>query len=127
MTAAALKDGQSIVECTDGVKGSACAFSDGTPIMWHWDSPVISATDEGSATVFINGYGVVLEGSAMANHPDGNPCVPSPVNHAPTLLPPVGGTVYIESKLAGRIGDKFNVGTSFDHEIITGSLTVFIG
>ncbi len=127
MPAVALKDGQSIVECTDGIRGSVCQSISGTPVKWNWDASLVSASDEGSTTVLIGGYGVVLEGSAMENHPDGALCVASPVNHAPTLSPPAGGTVYVEGKLVGRIGDKYNVGTPFDHVIKTGSTTVFIG
>lgn len=127
MPAVALSDGQSIVECTDGIKGSVCQTVGGTPVKWNWDSPFISASDEGSTSVKIGGYGVVLEGNAMEAHPDGALCVATAVNHAPTLLPPAGGTVYIEGKLVGRVGDKYNVGTPFDHVITTGSTTVFIG
>lgn len=127
MPAVALRDGQSIVECTDGIRGSVCQTTAGTPVKWNWDAPFISASDEGSTSVKIGGYGVVLEGSAMQAHPDGALCVATAVNHAPTLLPPAGGTVYIEGKLVGRVGDKYNVGTPFDHVITTGSTTVFIG
>lgn len=127
MPAVALKDGQSIVECTDGIRGSVCQTTLGTPVKWNWDAPLVSASDEGSTTVKIGGYGVVLEGSAMQAHPDGNLCVASAVNHAPTLSPPAGGTVYVEGKLVGRVGDKYNVGTPFNHEITTGSTTVSIG
>jgi uncharacterized Zn-binding protein involved in type VI secretion len=127
MPAVALKDGQSVVECTDGIRGSVCETSFGTPVKWNWNAPFVSASDEGSTTVKIGGYGVVLEGSAMEAHPNGAVCVATAVNHAPTLTPPSGGTVYVEGKLVGRVGDKYNVGTTFDHVITTGSTTVFIG
>jgi uncharacterized Zn-binding protein involved in type VI secretion len=127
MPAVALKDGQSIVACTDGTQGSVCETNLGTPVKWNWDVPFLSVSDEGSTSVKVDGYGVVLEGSAMEAHPDGAVCVATPVNHAPVLSPPAGGTVYVEGKLVGRVGDKYNVGTPFDHTITTGSSTVFIG
>jgi uncharacterized Zn-binding protein involved in type VI secretion len=62
----------------------------------------------------------------MASHPDGLPCVPAPVFHAPTTSL-CAGKVSIGGKKAVRIGSKFNTGTSFDHTISTGSSKVFIG
>ena len=127
MPAVALSDGQSLVACTDGIRGSVCETSFGTPVKWNWNANLVSTSSEGSTTVKIGGYGVVLEGSAMAAHPNGALCTATANNHAPTLTPPAGGTVYVEGKLVGRVGDKYNVGTPFDHVITTGSTTVFIG
>jgi uncharacterized Zn-binding protein involved in type VI secretion len=62
----------------------------------------------------------------MLSHPDGVPCVPAPVNHAPTTSL-CAAKVLIGGKHAVRIGSKFNTGTPFDHEVTTGSGKVIIG
>lgn len=129
MPAVALKNGNSQIVCTDGVKNTPCAFDDGTPIMWHWDAGTTFVSDTGSSDVFVNGIGVVSVGDTMQSHPWGEPCTPSPVNHAPAITEgDIQGTpaVYAGGKLIARIGDKYN-SDSFDHTISTGSTTVFIG
>ena len=118
----AMKDGQSLVECTDGVQGSVC---NPTP-FWHWDSPLVSETDQGSSTVFVNGYGVVREDDLMAAHPDGVPCTPVEILHTP-FLNTFSSSVYVEGKRVARKGDTFNGGTPFNHIISTGSANVFVG
>ena len=121
MAAVALKDGSSSVACTDGIIGSACGK---TP--HHWDTKSTQASDAGSTDVFVNNIGVVREDDAMASHPDGEPCVASPKNHAPTLST-YSSTVYVNNKHIGRIGDKYNSDGHYDHEITTGSADVFAG
>lgn len=123
MPAAALSQGQSQVVCTDGVKGNPCAEG-----RWLWDNGDTFTTDEGSDTVKVEGYGVVRFEDKMEDHPDGEVCTPSPVLHAPQLDTIIGSpNVYADGKLIARVGDKFNKNTIFDHEISTGSGSVFIG
>ena len=126
MAILALADGFSQVQCSDGAVGSYCGGGSN-----HWDLPFLSQSGSGatggSTSVKVNGKPVVLEGKKMAPHPDGQPCTPTPINHEPTLSPPAGGTVYIEGKLVGRVGDMYNVGTSFNHVITTGSSNVIVG
>ena len=86
MPAVARMSGTDTVTCTDGAQGSACAFSKSGPVGWHWDTPTTQASDAGSSDVKVNGIGVVREGDAMASHPDGNPCVGSPVNRSNSTL-----------------------------------------
>lgn len=117
----ALSDGGSSISCTDGAQGSSCGKN-----VYHWDTPTTQTSDAGSSTVFVNGKGVVREGDAMSSHPDGNPCVAAPVNHAPTLSV-FSGTVFANGKAMGRIGDKYNSDGHHSHTIITGSSNVFAG
>lgn len=127
MPAAALGSGQSVVVCTDGVKGTVCHFdSNGDPDKWNWDVGANSASAACSSAVFINGYGAVREDDAMASHPDGEPCTPSAINHTPAV-DTFSSTVYIEGKRAARIGDTYNKDHTFNHTITTGSSNVFIG
>lgn len=119
----ALADGQSLVQCTDGVQGSVCSTS---PPKWFWDSPFVSKSGPGSTSVFINNFPVVRKDDTMEAHPDGVPCTSNPINHTP-FLSTYSSTVFIEGKEVGRKGDKYNGGTVFDHEITTGSSTVFVG
>jgi uncharacterized Zn-binding protein involved in type VI secretion len=115
--------GESQIACTDGTKGPQCA----PPPYWTWSvsSTQVTASTSNSK-VFVQGKLVAVEGDAMASHPDGLPCVPAPVFHAPTTSL-CAGKVSIGGKKAVRIGSKFNTGTSFDHTISTGSSKVFIG
>ncbi|AKF12740.1 hypothetical protein PHIM7_195 [Sinorhizobium phage phiM7] len=106
MPEAARKDQQDDVHSPDGT-GDCCG------------DPTTQKTDEGSNNVFVNGFGVVREGDKMITHnsDDGGCCVP----HAPVLTT-FSSSVYINGKRAGRKGDMYE-----DHEIITGSTSVFIG
>jgi uncharacterized Zn-binding protein involved in type VI secretion len=115
--------GESQIACTDGTRGPECA----PPPFWTWSNPSTQVTAAtGNSKVFVEGKLVAIEGDAMADHPDGIPCVPSPVLHAPTTSL-CAGNVSISGKKAVRIGSKFNTGTPFDHTVITGSSKVFIG
>lgn len=115
--------GQSQVACTDGTKGPQCA----PPPYWTWSVSSIQVTAATSNTkVYAENKLVAVEGDAMASHPDGVPCVPAPVNHAP-ITSLCASKVTIGGKKAVRIGSKFNKGTPFDHTVSTGSSKVFIG
>jgi uncharacterized Zn-binding protein involved in type VI secretion len=120
MTAMAQGGGGSTISCTDGAIGSVCA-----PGKHHWDTPTTQVTDAGSTDVFVAGKGAVRIGDAMVSHPDGNPCVTSPVNHAPTLS--TGSpNVFVNNLPIGCIGDKFDSDGHHDHTIATSSQsTVF--
>ena len=115
--------GDSQIQCTDGTRGPVCA----PPPFWTWSSSSVQETAATSNTkVFVEGKLVAIEDDAMASHPDGVPCVPAPVFHAPqTSL--CAEKVTIGGKHAVRIGSKFNRGTPFDHTVSTGSSKVFIG
>ena len=115
MTGLALKDGNSSVSCTDGAKGAGCGKN-----HWHWNTPTTQASDTGSSNVLVGGIGVVLDGDTMKSHPDGNPCVSSPVNHAPALST-FSSNVFINGKAVGRIGDKYDSDGHYDHTIVSGS------
>jgi uncharacterized Zn-binding protein involved in type VI secretion len=115
--------GESQIACTDGAQGPECA----PPPYWTWSIPTIQVTASTSnSKVFVEGKLVAVEGDSMASHPDGLPCVPAPVFHAPTTSL-CADKVSIGGKKAVRIGSKFNTGTSFDHTVTTGSSKVFIG
>jgi uncharacterized Zn-binding protein involved in type VI secretion len=117
-------NGESQIACTDGARGPLCATD---PDRWTWSIPTIQATaGTSNSKVFVEGKLVAVEGDAMASHPDGVPCVPAPVNHAPTTSL-CAAKVSVQGKRAVRIGSKFNTGTPFDHEVSTGSGKVFIG
>lgn len=116
--------GESQVQCTDGAQGPLCNVD---PDKWTWSVETIQVTAATSNTkVYVNGKLVAVQGDAMASHPNGVPCVPSPVNHAPTTSL-CASKVKIGGKHAVRIGSKFNTGTPFDHTVSTGSSNVFIG
>jgi len=119
MPAVARMSGTDTVACTDGAKGASCAKN-----KWHWDSGTTQATDAGSANVFINGIGAVREGDIMKTHPDGVPCVGSPVNHAPALST-FSSNVFVNGKALGRLGDKYDADGHMDHTISSGSPNVF--
>jgi uncharacterized Zn-binding protein involved in type VI secretion len=122
--AMAWANGLSQLACTDGAQGALCAID---PDRWNWDVSTTQVTAATSNTkVYVEGNLVAVEGDAMASHPDGLPCVPAPVNHAPTTSL-CAGKVSIGGKKAVRIGSKFNTGTGFDHTVTTGSGKVFIG
>lgn len=117
-------NGESQIACTDGARGTLCAID---PDRWNWDVFTIQTTAATSNTkVFVEGKLIAVEGDAMLSHPDGVPCVPSPVNHAP-ITSLCAAKVKIAGKHIVRIGSKFNTGTPFDHEVITGSSLVFVG
>ena len=127
----ALGSGQSVVDCTDGTIGSVCHTTGwgNTPDKWHWDTPTSNTfvSDECSTTVFANGFGIVLKDHKMQAHPDGNPCTATPINHTP-VLSTYSSTVFVEGKPVGRVGDKFNKDTSFDHTISKcDASTVYVG
>lgn len=119
MPAVAKKGGSSSVTCTDGAKGSPCGRN-----VWHWNSGTTQPTDAGSPNVFAENIGIVRQDDAMGSHPDGDPCVSSPVNHAPTLST-FSSNVFVNNKAIGRIGDKFDSDGHYDHTIATGAGTVF--
>lgn len=121
MPAVALKDGKSNVSCTDGAKGSSCGTS-----VWHWDTGTTQTSDTGSSNVFVNSIGVVRKGDTIVSHPDGDPCVSSPINHAPELST-YSSTVFVNGLNIGRIGDKYNSDNHYDHTISTGSSNVYAG
>ena len=120
MPAIAKKDGQSSISATDGIIGSLCGVK---PNRYNWNTPSTQVSDGGSDDVFVEGVGVVRDGDAMETHPDGSPCTVSAINHTPTLST-FSNNVFANGKAIGRIGDKYNQGTSFDHTIITGASTV---
>lgn len=116
--------GQSQISCTDGAQGPLC---DTDPDKWTWSVGTIQVTSTTSNTkVFVEGKLVSVQGDAMASHPDGEPCVPAPVYHAPTTSL-CASKILVGGKHAVRIGSKFNTGTSFDHTVLTGSSKVFLG
>ena len=119
MPGVAKKGGSSTVSCTDGAIGSVCA-----PNHHNWNTATTQPTDQGSSDVLVENVGIVRQGDAMAAHPDGVPCVVSPVNHAPTLSS-FSSTVFANNKPVGRVGDKFDSDGHYDHTIATGSSTVF--
>ena len=121
MPGVALSGGASSVACTDGAKGTPCGKN-----VWHWDVPTTQASAAGGSDVFVEGKGVVRAGDAMASHPDGDPCVGGPVNHAPTLSS-YSSSVLINGKGVGRIGDKYDSDGHFSHTIISGSTSVTCG
>jgi uncharacterized Zn-binding protein involved in type VI secretion len=119
MAKLALGSAQSIVDCTDGTIGSVCDRNIlGAAIKWLWDEPKLDTftSDECSTTVFANGFGIVLKDSKMQAHPDGEVCTATAVNHTP-VLSTYSGTVYVQGKQVGRVGDKYNKDTTFDHTI----------
>jgi uncharacterized Zn-binding protein involved in type VI secretion len=119
MPAVARNGGTDTVACTDGAEGTVCA-----PGNHNWNSPTTQATSAGSGTVFVNNVGVVRKGDVMASHPDGVPCVSSPVNHDPALSS-YSGTVFANNLPIGRVGDKFDSDGHYDHTISSGSPNVF--
>jgi uncharacterized Zn-binding protein involved in type VI secretion len=119
MPGIAQKGGSSSIAATDGAKGSPCGKN-----VFNWNTPTTQASNEGSSDVFVNGIGAVREGDVMVSHPDGNPCVGAPVNHAPALST-FSPTVFINNKAVGRIGDKYNSDGHYDHTITSGSSNVF--
>ena len=128
MPGVALKDEVSLVECTDGAVGTVCAVEPGTgtPIKWYWNTDTTQKSDAGSSDVFAEGTGVVRKDDAMKSHPNGDPCVASATNHAPTVSS-YSSTVFANGKNIARIGDKYNSESEQDHVITTGATTVFAG
>jgi hypothetical protein len=60
----------------------------------------------------------------MTSHPDGEPCVTSPVNHIP-FLNTYSPNVFVNYRNVGRLGDTYNGGTIFNHVIVSTQGTVF--
>lgn len=118
MPAVAQKSGASSVAATDGARGSSCARN-----RWNWNTPTTQASDAGSGNVFAEGIGIVRDGDVMVSHPDGNPCVGGPVNHAPALST-FSPNVFVNGKAVGRIGDKYDSDGHYDHTITSGAGTV---
>lgn len=110
MAEVARKDQIDKTDSTDGT-GPCCG------------SPSTHTTDEGSETVFVNGYGIVREDDRMIPHTtdEGGCCV----MHAPQLKT-YSASVYINGKRAGRKGDIYKDATH-THTISTGSSNVFFG
>lgn len=121
MSAVALGNGNSNVSCTDGIKGSPCGTA-----VWHWDTESIQTSDQCSTNVFVNSIGVVRKDDTMISHPDGTPCTSSAINHAPALST-YSSTVFVNGKNIGRVGDKYDSDSHYDHTISTGSNNVFSG
>lgn len=116
--------GFSEITCTDGAQGPLC---DVDPDKWTWSVGTTQVTSSTSNTkVFVEGKLVAVEGDAMASHPDGVPCVPAPVYHAPTTSL-CTAKITIGGKHIVRIGSKFNTGTPFDHTVSSGSSKVNVG
>ena len=129
MPGVALKDEVSLVECSDGAIGTVCLTSGApsfTPIKWNFDTDTVQESDAGSDNVFAEGTGVVRKDDAMKAHANGDPCVASASNHAPTVST-YSSTVFANGKNIARIGDKYNSESLQDHEITTGATTVFAG
>ena len=129
MPGVALKDEVSLVECSDGAIGTVCETSGPpsfTPIKFNFDTDTVQESDAGSDNVFAESTGVVRKDDAMKAHANGDPCVSSAVNHAPTVSTH-SSTVFVNGKEIARIGDKYNSESSQDHEIKSGATTVFAG
>ena len=129
MPGVALKDEKSSVACIDGAVGTVCETSGApnfTPIKFNFDTDTTQKSDAGSSNVFAEGTGVVRKDDAMKSHANGDPCVASAVNHAPTVSTH-SSTVFVNGKEIARIGDKYNSESNQDHKITTGATTVFAG
>ena len=129
MPGVSLKDEKSSVACSDGAIGTVCATSGApsfTPIKFNFDTDTTQKSNAGSSNVFAEGTGVVRKGDAMKAHANGDLCVASAVNHAPTVSTH-SSTVFVNSKEIARIGDKYNSESNQDHKITTGATTVFAG
>ena len=129
MPEVALKDEVSSVACEDGAIGTVCLTSGApsfTPIKWNFDTDTTQKSDAGSSDVFAEGAGVVRKDDAMKAHANGDLCVATATNHAPTVSTH-SATVFVNGKEIARIGDKYNSESSQDHRITTGATTVFAG
>ena len=129
MPGVALKDEVSLVECSDGAIGTVCETSGPpsfTPIKFNFDTDTTQKSDAGSSDVFAEGTGVVRKDDAMKAHANGDLCVATATNHAPTVSTH-SSTVFVNGKEIARIGDKYNSESSQDHKITTGATTVFAG
>ena len=115
--------------CEDGAIGTVCLTSGApsfTPIKWNFDTDTTQKSDAGSSDVFAEGTGVVRKDDAMKAHANGDLCVATATNHAPTVSTH-SSTVFVNGKEIARIGDKYNSESSQDHRITTGATTVFAG
>ena len=129
MPEVALKDEVSSVACEDGAIGTVCLTSGApsfTPIKFNFDTDTTQKSDAGSSNVFAEGTGVVRKDDAMKAHANGDLCVATATNHAPTVSTH-SSTVFVNGKEIARIGDKYNSESSQDHRITTGATTVFAG
>lgn len=84
----------------DGVDSVDVPHGTGTGCV----SPIVSATDECSDNVFINGTGVVRKDDAMAEHP-----APGCAPHSPALTTH-SSNVYANNKQIGDLGDSYACG-----------------
>ena len=107
MPSAARGDGVDTVFSVTGSGGS----KPGCP------SPLVTATDQCSGNVFINGSGAVRIGDSVAAHIAGGCGIDT------SGLTSSSGKVFVNGKGAGRIGDEY----TGDNTIISGSTNVFIG
>lgn len=121
MPAVAKKDGASQVAATDGNQGNLCGTF---PTRYNWDAATTQVSAAGSADVFVEDIGIVRKDDVMVSHPDGAPCVVSAQNHAPALST-YSSNVFANDLEIGRVTDKYNKSTSFDHTITTGAGSVF--
>lgn len=80
-------------------------------------SPLTTATDVCSATVFVEGTGVVREDDRVKAHPK------TGCGTDTSVITTFSATVYIEGKRVARKGDNY----TSDNTITSGSATVFIG
>lgn len=119
MPQVARKDGVDSVSATDGAQGSSCGKN-----VYNWNTPTTQATNTGSGDVFVNNVGAVRKDDIMVSHPDGNPCVGSPVNHAPALNS-YSSNVFVNNRNIGRLGDTYNSDGHYSHTISSGSPNVF--
>ena len=78
-------------------------------------NPVQTVTNEGSPNVFVNGIPVVRQGDQVGTH-NASGCSPDT-----SKLSTYSGTVFVNGKGIGRIGDEY----TSDNTIISGSTTVF--
>jgi uncharacterized Zn-binding protein involved in type VI secretion len=121
MPAVARKSGEDTIACTDGAQGSLCGTR---PTRFNWNTATVQLTDEGSDDVFVNDVGVVRQDDKMVNHANGVPCTTSAINHTPALST-YSSNVYVNGKLIGRLGDKYNSDGNMDHTISSASPDVF--
>lgn len=119
MPAVAKKSGASSVRATDGARGSSCAKG-----RWNWNIGTTQYSDQGSSNVFAENIGVVRQNDTMISHPNGTPCVSSPVNHAPGLST-YSPNVFANGLPIGRIGDLYDSDRNFSHAITSGAASVF--
>jgi hypothetical protein len=60
----------------------------------------------------------------MTDHPDGEPCVTSTINHT-SFLNTYSPNVFVNYRNVGRVTDTYNGGTIFNQVIVSTQGTVF--